>query len=476
MPPASLEERYGNISSVGSTMPSLGLAYLASFIRQYNYSPFIIEPAAFNLGYSDILDRIRSIKPAYVGISSSTTTIVNAAKMAELIKAYDPGITTIIGGPHITAVPYETMVRFKHFDIGVIGEGEFILRDLLEILRTNGDLRLVHGIALRDKNGSVIINKRREYIEDLDILPMPAWDLIPNFPNAYRLSAPMSIKKPEASIITSRGCPHECIFCDRSVFGHRYRLHSAAYVVESFQVLKEKFKVKHIMIYDDTFIMAKKRVHDICEKLIKIKNDVIWSCLGNINVEYDTLALIKKAGCWQIGFGIESGSERILKMLKKRQTIEDIRRAITISKKVGIKTRGFFIIGSPGESRQDIRKTIDLAKELPLDDFQMTNFTPFPGSEAYSIVTQYGEFDSRWEKMNILEPIFVPNSLTKEELTKLQNDAHKEFYLRFHTIWNYFCLALKYPRIFINISRGIIVLLRMLLDDLSRKLKKALCR
>ncbi|MDD5439538.1 MAG: cobalamin-dependent protein [Candidatus Omnitrophica bacterium] len=472
MPPASLEERYGRIASVGNTMPSLGLAYLASYLRKHGYDPIILEPAAFNLSYKDVIDRIRSVRPSYVGISFSTGMVFNAARLAEEIKTHDPGVTVIVGGPHVTAVPLETMSRIGHFDIGVIGEGELVLKELLDTLKTGGDIRAVKGIVFRDNDGTVTETERRPYVEDLDTLPQPAWDLIPGFPASYTLAAPMSIRKPAGNIITSRGCPYECIFCDRSVFGRHYRLHSADYVLESFRILREQYRVRNIMVYDDTFMAAKKRLHEICHRLIQEKNRVVWSCTGNIHVDYETLRLMKQAGCWQIGYGIESGSEKVLASLKKKQSLAQIADAITLSKKAGIRTRGFFIIGSPRETRDDIRRSVELAKRLPLDDFQMTNFTPFPGSEAYGMCEQYGTFDKRWEKMNVLEPIFVPSALaSKEELTALQDRAHKEFYFRPGIVWSYLSFAVRYPRVLVNMYKGMVVLVRMMFEG-SKRLHK----
>lgn len=471
-PPSSIEERYGRIASVGNTMPSLGLAYLASYVKQNGYTPIIIEPGANNFNYNDILTIIRDAKPLCVGISSTTGTIYNAAKLAELVKTAFPGVTVILGGPHITAVPRETMARFGSFDIGVIGEGELTLKELLDALSGTGGLAAIHGIIWRDANGELITNQKRGYIENLDLLPFPAWDLIPGFPAAYRLAAPMSVLHPEASIITSRGCPYECVFCDREVFGRNYRLHSAEYVVEQFKHLKERYNIRHIMVYDDTFMTAKKRLHDICNQLIEIKNDIIWSCTGNVTVTSESLRLMKKAGCWQIGFGIESGSEKVLHYHKKKQSITQIRDAVCHAHAAGLRTRGFFIIGSPTETLADVDKTVSLIHSIPLDDIQVTNFTPFPGSEAYHTCAAHGEFDSRWEMMNVLEPIFIPHGFTKEELISLQNKIHRVFYLKPRVVMSYFLFALQYPRMFINMYKGMVVVVKMYAEAIASKIAR----
>ncbi|MDI6736613.1 MAG: radical SAM protein [bacterium] len=472
MPPIRLEDRYGKIAKVGNTMASLGLAYLGAYIRKYEYTPYIIESPALNLEFNDILNQILMINPDYVGISSSTMTIYNAAKIAEMIKESKPEIKIIIGGAHITATPDKTMKQFKYFDIGVIGEGEITFKELLNVLDKGDDISKVKGIVFRDKNGEIKVNERREYIEDLDLLPFPAWDIIHGFPSVYKLSAPLSIHSVEASIITSRGCPYNCIFCDRSVFGRKYRYHSAEYVLEMFRILTKEYYVKHVYIYDDTFTTAKERLYKICNYLIKEKTRISWTCQSTVHIDYETLKLMKTAGCWQVGFGIESGSERILKVLKKSQTIEQVKKAVWLAHKVGLKIRGLFIIGSPTETREDIMKSIALSKELPLDDLQMLNFTPFPGTEIYTLAKEYGEFEDNWRKMNFLEPIFIPYGLTKEELIKYQNRAHIEFYLRFKVVWKYIMLTIKHPVVFINIYKGATVLSNIMINTISNSFWK----
>ena len=470
-PPAVIEERYGKVSRVGNTMASLGLAYLAAFIRNSGFNPYIIESEVLNYSIKDIINIIESEKPGYVGISSVTGTIFKAAELAKSIKKVHPRLTVIIGGAHVSAVPRETLERFPSFDIGVVGEGELTLLNILKTLQSNDNLSKVNGIVYRDGD-NIRLNKAVDFIKDLDDLPLPAWDLIPGFPKLYNLAAPISVKKPEASIITSRGCPYNCLFCDRSVFGEKYRFHSSDYVFEMFEVLKSSYNVRNIMIYDDSFMAHKKRLHDVCEKLIKKKNKVTWSCIGNVHVDFESLKLMKAAGCWQIGFGIESGSERILKIIRKSQKIEQVRTTINLTRKAGIRIRGFFIVGSPEETVEDIQKTIDFAKELPLDDFQMTNFTPFPGSEAYRIAHKYGSFDNSWENMNALKPTFVPYSLSESELTYYQNKGHRDFYLRFRIVFRYLLFAIKYPRMLLNMFNGLLVLLNMVWNNIFDRERK----
>lgn len=220
-----------------------------------------------------------------------TVSIHSAGNLAKLIKDSFSNTTIIIGGAHISAVPEQTMELFPSFDIGVIGEGELILEQLLN---TNCKDNTIKGIIHRN-NGKIIKNERAKYIENLDNIPFPAYDLIPNFPHGYRPYVLRYKNLPAVSLITSRGCPASCIFCDRSVFGNSCRSHSAKYIIELIELLYNKYKIKELIIEDDTFNMVPSRVIEICKSLIKNKINISWSCLARAsNMTKEILYLMKK--------------------------------------------------------------------------------------------------------------------------------------------------------------------------------------
>ena len=436
-PPLAREERYGAMARHGATAPPLGLCYLAAALRQAGIGSRIVDALSFDKTMEETLEEVMSQKPRCVGIGSMTVGIFRAAELAEGIKKADPAVITIIGGAHITAVPRETMERFPQFDIGVIGEGEITIVELIRSLEEGKALENVKGLILRRKGGELFITGSRPLIEDLDSLPIPAWDMVPDLKH-YRESATRFSKLPLGSIITSRGCPGQCLFCDNSVFGRKFRTHSPDYVLAMVRHLKATYGIKSLVFYDDYFLADLNRADEICRKMIDEKLDLEWSCFARVNtINEQALSVIKRAGCFQISYGIESGNQSILDLLHKGITIKQIRRAVEMTHQAGIRTKGFFIIGHPTETRETIRQTVELAKALPLDNFQATYFTPFPGSPAYNIMDKYGQFEKDWKKMNMWDIVFVPHGFTKDDLRYYLKLVHRKFYMRPKIIWSY---------------------------------------
>lgn len=446
--PLTLEERYGTLAGAGNTLPSMGLLYLASVVRKNGYKTGVVEASSLGLSYEDALNQILSFSPDYIGITATTVSIFHAAKLAGKIKEKDKNIKVIIGGPHLTAVPKETMEMFPAFDYAVIGEGEETIVDLLRTLDNGCKIDDVKGIAYRyAQNGGVGINERRNLIDDLDTIPFPAWDILSDFPAGYYPVAIRCRKYPAAHLLTSRGCPHKCIFCDTSVFTKKYRAFSSEYILEMIKTLYHKYGIREILFEDDVFVIFKKRLIEICEGLLKENFKISWSCLGRANaVKPDILKLMKRAGCWQIGFGIESGDQKILDFAKKAITLEQVEEAVRWTKEAGIHTKGFFILGFPLETEESISNTINFSKKIMLDDISVNLMTPFPGSEIYNIADKYGKFNKDWSKMNMLQSVFIPNGLSEDGLNFYNKKMLKEFYLRPRIIKNYALRMLENPR------------------------------
>lgn len=453
-PPLSLRDRYGILAPLGSTMPSLALLSLASVARKAGFEVSIIPADSFDLDYEAVLKMISEFSPQYLAITATTFSIYQADELAKLAKERDNQLVTIMGGPHISAIPVETMEKFSSFDIGVVGEGEETFLELIGQVQEKKSLSGIKGIIYRE-NGKLVLNPNRELIKNLDLLPLPAWDLLEKFPNSYQPPIFRFKKLPAASIITSRGCPSQCIFCSRVVFGNTIRFFSAEYVFELMKTLNKKYGVREILIEDDTFFISKERIRAICDLIIKNKLKISWTCLGRVdNVEEDLLRLMKKAGCWQISFGIESGSDEVLRFAKKGANLELTKRALLVTKKAGILSKGFFILGFPNDSPETIEKTINLALKSPLNDISVSFMTPLPGSELYGKAKEFGSFDEDWHKMNLLEIVFVPKNLTKEELKKYSKILMRRFYLRPRIIWSYLIRAIKNPPILGRMIRG----------------------
>jgi anaerobic magnesium-protoporphyrin IX monomethyl ester cyclase len=437
-PPISKKERYSSdVGSVGGEQIPLGIYYLAAYLRQNGYVVYVTDAEALKLTEESIIREIRQIAPNYVGISSTTVAFHRALGIATIIKEIFPNMPVVLGGPHVTS-NVEHALSFSAFDYGVIGEGEATALELFNVLANKGLIGEIKGIAYRDNNGNVTINPKREFINDLDMLPFPAYDLIRDI-DIYT-PPPSNYKTlPVVNIITSRGCPNLCTFCDRNVFGRKYRERSAQNVFEEIKYLHEKYHIREIAFVDDTFLINKKRIHELFDLLNKEGLHFSWTCMARINnVTFEFLQFLGNNGCWNIAFGIESGDESILNVIKKNISIENVRKVIDWCYKLKIKTKGFFIVGHPQETVETINKTIRLACSLKLDAVVVTINTPIPGSQQYAEAHTYGNLDiTDWSQFNYWRPVFVPHGLTEEILLKKQKEFYTRFYLRPRIIFNY---------------------------------------
>jgi len=467
-PPMFSEERYGVIGSAGSYMPPLGIGILASVARNHGYDTRILDCEARQLDHEQSAKEILNFNPDYVGISSTTLGIFSAAKLARKLRGEQKDSKIIIGGPHITAIPQETMNLFPDFDIAVIGEGERTIIELLYALENGSNLEKVDGIVFRE-NGSLYQTNRRALMQSLDDeVPFPAWDLFPNLTTAYRPPVFSFNRLPAMSIITSRGCPMECTFCDRSVFGKVCRAHSPEYVFNMIKFLKDSYGIKDIMIYDDTFVAFRKLLIGLCERLMESKMDIRWSCNGRVDmVNPRILELMRQAGCWQIAYGIESGYQGMLDLMGKRTDLNTIERAIKWTKEAKIKSKGYFMLGFPSENKETIEKTIEFMLKLDLDDVHISLFTPFPNTEAYYLARDSGMLDDDWSKMSQWNPVFVPGELENGDLERYLKLAVRKFYLRKRIALSYASM-IRRPEHVKNILRGLHAFTKLMLHNKQR--------
>ena len=436
-PPLGLEERYGALSAAGNTMPAMGVCNLAAVARRAGYRVGLVEACSLGLSLEETVSAVAEHRPSFVGLSALTLSINSAASVARRLKEIDPKIKIIIGGAHITAVPRLTMELFPHFDVGALGEGEELILDLLFALEAEEDLSSVAGIAYR-RGEDIVSTSGRPFIEEMDRLPFPAFDLLPRFPGAYHPGPFRFRQLPAVSLVTSRGCPNKCTFCDRSVFGSRCRAYSPEYIISMLKWLISSYGIREVLFEDDTFFVLPGRVREICESMLVEEIDLSWSCLARVNtVDPEILALLKRAGCWQIGYGIESGSQRILDLVGKGIRLDAVRRAVRWTKEAGILSKGFFITGHPTENEESLGETIDFATSIPLDDMTVTMLTPFPGSQIYREASSYGDFDDDWGKMNLVNAVFIPRGLTRARLERQMRSMYRRFYLRRRIVANY---------------------------------------
>ena len=470
-PPITLEERYGTFASVGSQAPPLGLCYVAATVRNAGYRVQILDAPALNLDLPQTIDSIARINANLIGITASTVSIPRAAELAKAIKNHSIKAPIMVGGPHVSSIPEETLEEFNDFDIGVISEGEYTVPEIIVCQKNGGNISAIPGIVFRE-GAKITLSAPRARIENLDELPLPAWDLIPWLPRYYK-PAPHSYKMlPSSTLITSRGCNGTCTFCARPFMGEKYRSHSAESTIEMIDHLVKVYGTRDIMFYDDNFLLDRKRVTTICEEILRRNYKISWSCLARTDImPEDFFKLIKRAGCWQIAYGIESADQTILDNLKKRTTIEKVAEMIRKTNEAGIHSRGYFMIGCPGESLATIEKTTRFLTQSGLRDFHVTFCTPMPGAELFKTAEHYGEFDRNWKKLGFWEPVFIPEGFTKQQLIESHRRMYRKFYLRPSIIARYMVKFLLHPG---NIGSIINAGLNVLKYSLSGYLKKRL--
>lgn len=436
---------YEFVRHVTNRSPSLGLLHLAAVAREHGYDVSIIESDVEGLDERAVAERIAARKPRYVGITLFTVGVWSASLIARALREALPDVTVIIGGPHVSSMGRETLERFPEFDVAVVGEGEWALLELLDALEQGASLAGIAGLLWR-VDGAVRENPMRPIPKDLDDLPMPAWDLLPGFPHAYPPAIYDYPRGPVATIAASRGCPFHCKFCDTSTFGARVRAYSPARVVEMIQHLHERWGVRHIMFVDDLFLASRLRVTEFCERLLATGLRVTWTCTARVDtVKPAILALMKEAGCWEISFGLETGANELLVAMDKAARVERSEEAVGWTHAAGIRTKGLFMLGYPGENAATIAATRDFVRRIPMDIMNLTKFTPYPGSPVY--VELYGTKirPEDWRRMNGMNFVWSPEGLSTEQLDRAYQRLLLSFYFRPGVLHHYVLLTLRHP-------------------------------
>lgn len=428
-PPYNLEEEFGDLESVGNMLPPLGIGYLGAVLEKAGFEVKIIDAPPLRLDFRKIVSEAVAFGPGLIGFSSSTVDFPTVVKLAKLLKE-KLKTPIVIGGPHVTALPEEVM-EYRCFDFGVIGEGEETLVELIKKFENRAVLGRIKGIVFRSGN-KIIKTPPRPFIKNLDSLPFPARHLMPPL-SAYHPTPATYKRFPVGTIITSRGCPYQCSFCFRGVFGNRLRFRSPQNVVDEVEVLLSEFGAQEVRFFDDTFNADPERVKTICRLIIKRGLNFSWTCLGRVNsVDKEMLKLMKRAGCWQISYGIESGNEAILKSLDKGIDKKIVKKAIALTYQEGIASLGFFILGLPGETPSTMKETIDFAKSLPLSAANFTIATPYPGTKLWKLAQEKGFLKGvAYDKLvvNLPEKLYyVPEGLTAKKIQAFERQAYKEFY------------------------------------------------
>jgi len=433
-----------DITTVFNLMPPLGILSIAAWLEQHGIDVEIIDGYATRESHGEMVARIVASGCSAVGFSCTTSSFPETNRIATLLKEQAPGIVTVLGGAHACTIGAPLLDAYPALDLLVIGEGE---NTMLELARAGfTGVENIPGVAYRGTDGKGTLTAPRELIRDLDTLPFPAYHRLPNFPKSYRLPLFSYPKAPNTSIISSRGCPYSCSYCDRSVFSRGFRFNSPEYILEHVAMLNRDYGIRHVFFYDDLFTFDRKRVAEFCQLKAKKGITVGYNCIARLeHVDRELLTLLKGSGCWQVNFGIESGDPEVLKQHRKFYGLDEVGQKLKMVRDAGMRVKGLFMVGLPGEDEAAIRRTIDYALSLPLDEINVTKFTPFPGAPVYRTIREFGEFDENWELMNCINTVFVPNGMTKEQIDELYDEFIRRFYHRTRINWGYTKMIWKSP-------------------------------
>jgi len=419
-------------ADVLNVIPALGLAYLAAVAEREGHEVRILD-CARGLGWDTVEQEGRAFAPEVVGFTATTPTFSNAVRAAKLLREIVPRATFIVGGPHPTAVP-EHAASAGVFDYLVLGEGEVTFLELLGHLAGAGPTNAedIPGLAYR-RDGQLVMTPPRTRIKDLSSIPFPARHLLPPL-KVYRPTPASYRKLPLAHIMTSRGCPSRCNFCDRSIFGEKYRARGAENVLAEVEEVVSKHGAREIRFFDDTFTLNRKRLERICQGMRALRPRIPWTCLTKVDcVDLDMLRMMRDSGCWQVLYGLESGDDDVLATLGKKTTVEMNRRAVTWARQAGIRVRADFLVGSPSETMESLEHTLEFAKSLPLDFAHFNKFVPFPGTAFYRQLVEQGhrfDFSGSSSTLDHDALVFVPPAIDPEAYRRFLDKSYKEFYLR----------------------------------------------
>lgn len=409
--------------------PSIGLGMLATAVRDA-HDVVIIDGIRDRLMPEQMGEVIARYQPDVIGWQLYTFDLQVVRAAVHETKKCNPDIVTIAGGPHPSTIPEETLTFIgPQLDFAFAGEAETGLRKFLDGVSPAE----VPGLIWRD--GDRVRVNERVFVDDLDTLGRPAWDLIrpETYPEAQH--GAFFEKFPIAPVMVTRGCPFHCTFCSGYlVSGHKVRFRSVAHVLDEIQYLYHERGIREFHIVDDNFTIRKSYVMEFLRGLQALNLDLSWATPNGVRMDTlddEMLALMQETGLYLISLGIESGSDRILELMRKSLTVAKTREAVAMIHRHKIAIAGFFILGFPGETRADMEATVKLSLELPLVRANYFTYLPFPGTESYRLLEESGELAAvDWQRFFFMNAAYTPQGFTRDEIKNIQRNAFMRFYLR----------------------------------------------
>lgn len=402
--------------------PPLNVTYLAAVLEKAEFDIKVLDCPPLEIDYKRLREEIVAYHPSLVGITSLTQTFPSAIKAAQTVKQACPEALVVLGGPHATFTDTETLSSFPCVDVIVRGEGEHTFLELAEHMRKYGKINKVAGITFR-KNGKILRTPNMPFIENLDELPFPAYHLLP-------LEKYGSLGRKFFLLLSSRGCPFQCSFCTmRLMDGEKLRARSPKNVVDEIEYIKE-YGADAFSFCDETFTLDKQRAYKVCEEIKRRKLNIPWDCQTRVDqVSKEILTKMKEAGCQLVGFGAESGSQKILDIMQKGTTVEENEKAIKLAKEVGLPVAASFMLGYPGETYETIKQTFEFIHKTKPDIVYLCLATPFPGTDFYNLLKEKGwRLCEDWTKYDVVTPVFENPSINTESILEMRKSFYDKWY------------------------------------------------
>ena len=403
----------------------LGIGYLAAVLEENGYAVDVIDCQVQQYTSSDLESELERLQPDVIGITSTTLTYKSATEIVQAAKKACPNSLTIMGGPHVTVLDDQSLNEQPELDIIVRGEGELTLLELVDRISKSNmkNLDRVLGITFR-QNGQIIQTPDRPFIQNIDRLPYPAF-------KHFDVSKYRIFGKTYLPVITSRGCPFQCTFCLASkMCGRGFRARSPKNVVDELEYLRDMFGADAFSFYDDTFTFDRKRARDICKEMKNRKLDLQWDCRTRVDrISKEDLQILKDANCQLIHFGVESGSQKMLNLMKKGTTVEQNAQAIKWAKDASISVAISVVVGYPGETPELLQETLDFMYKTRPDYVYMCVAIPYPGTEMYDYLKELGwEVSTEWNHYDEQSQVFKNPLLQPQKIEEMRGTFYNHFF------------------------------------------------
>jgi len=431
----SRPQRSPAVTKSGTLYYPMWLSYAAALADKHGHEVDLIDAPADGFDLEHVINRIRNFSPGLIVVDTSTPSIYNDVKVCESLKKVLPEVFIILVGTHVSALPEESIKISDSVDAVAIGEYDYTVIEVTEVVRKKGDLGTVKGICYR-KSKEVICNEKRPFIEDLDEIPFVS-TVYKRFLKIENYFNPNALY-PMVTITTSRGCPFRCTFCvyPQTLMGRRFRLRSIENVVAEMEYIVDNFpQAKSIFFEDDTLTVNKQRCILLSEAILKKGVKISWTANARVGLDIEAMEKMRAAGCRTLCVGFESGSQSILDHMNKNLRLEEMFKFIEDARKVGILIHGCFMAGLPGETKDTLKETLKLAKRLKPDTAQFYPVMVYPGTEAYDWykdrkLIAADDFSKWLTPKGLHNTVIRTEELSSEELVRFCDEARRAFYLR----------------------------------------------